>query len=122
MTKGKKEPVVELRSKVRGVTFPEPRTGISRQKIIKRYVKKGTRLWPVVEPNNPVDVNAVGLWVTGGCLVLWRHYHIGYLVKKRAETVAFLLREKEPVEIIVSSVTGSTRQKQTRGVNIVIRY
>jgi hypothetical protein len=107
-------------TKVRGVTFKCPLTGIDRQKIIKRYVHPGDSLKPVLEPDNPYGSNAIGLWLfvpkpDGSS----ETYHIGYIGSELSSSIAPILREGKHVTITVTDVTG--KGEQTRGVNIALR-
>ena len=107
----------EERTKIKGVTFDDPHTGMNRQEIIRRYVRSGTRLVPRLEPDNPVDPGAVAIWLENED----GQFHLGYLSKERAETVGGMLRAGCDLEATVSGVTGGVAGKPTLGVNIVIR-
>ena len=112
----------EKRTKISGVTYKCPHTKKPRQRIIKRHVRPGTRLIPQLEPDNPHDPNAIGLWLVKGWFIFRRRYHIGYIPRERARTLAIRMRAGTKLAVIVRNVTGGTRKKRTRGVNIIIRY
>ena len=122
--KRKKQSAKELHTKIRGVTLPEPYTNIPRQKLIKKYVRKGTELIPYWEKDNPKDPLAVALYlVRKPCFICKkRRYHLGYLGGFPGKLAATLIEHKTPFRVIVSSVTGGTRKKPTRGVNLRLIY
>jgi len=112
--------VDEIRTKLRGVTHKEPKTGINRQKLIERYVEPGTRLVPKREPKNRHDPNAVGVWLERKRFLRKKRYHLGYLSRSVAKDVGALLANGHEVTVVVSEVTGGTKEKPTCGVNLVI--
>jgi DNA-dependent RNA polymerase auxiliary subunit epsilon len=118
----KVESYVEENSKISGVTHTDPQSGKPRQQLIKDYLRPGTRLEPILEPDNAYDPNAIGLWITVKKFLSEKRYHIGYINKIRAEHLAAKMRSGMKVNVIVTEITGGTRDKPTRGVNIAIRY
>lgn len=112
----------EIRTKISGVTHDDPHTGINRQRIIKKYIRRGTKLIPKCEPDNPYDANAVGLWLKRkkfpGLKTRW--HHIGYLNQKRARQCTDFMKQGYVPKVKVTEVTGGRRRKRTRGVNIII--
>jgi hypothetical protein len=114
---------VEIKTKISGVTHDDPRSGINRQKLIKKYVRSGMRLKAQREPENPYDPDAVMLILErrGLLRLRKRRFHLGYLPRLRAAMVSDYLKKRKPVEVVVLDVTGGTRKKKTRGVNVVIR-
>lgn len=109
---------IEIRSKIAGVTHEEPHTGIPRQKIIKRHLRPGTKLTAIPEPDNPYGDNAIGLWVR----VKRKRYHLGYFTSRISEHMADVIAAGAQLDITVKEITGGTRGKDTRGVNIYVRY
>ena len=112
----------EFHTKVTGVTFDDPHSGLNRQEIIAAHVRPGMRVHLRPEPDNPVDALAVGVWVSVGGLLRRRDYQIGYLFQERAREVRALLQDGHGVDAKVTDVTGGTRDKPTYGVNLVIRW
>ena len=109
----------EIRTKIADVTHKDPHSGISRQVLIEKYVHAGTRLIPKIEPDNPVDPEAVALWLERPeCN---ERYHLGYLRRGRSAEVAPLIASGQPITVIVSEVTGGIQGKPTRGVNLLIQ-
>ena len=108
----------KIKTKVAGVTFE------GRQKIIKKHVRAGKSLQLIREPNNPHSRkgNATGIWIVAkkGLFGGQQHLQIGYLNSDLAEEIAPLLDAKWRYSCYVSAVTGGTRQKKTRGVNVHI--
>lgn len=113
----------EIKTKIAGVTYKDPKSGKSRQDIIRRYVRPGKRLIAKREPRNKHGKgHAVGLWlVERGCLFK-RKFHLGYIPSDKSENISKVLKAKVPVEVIVRQVWGGTKSKPARGVGITIRY
>ena len=98
-----------IRSKISGVTFPNP-DGSDRQAIIRRHVRDGMSLRAIPEPKNPRDKHAVGLWVLAGRR--WRQ--IGYIGSELAHDL-----RGESLQVNVLERTGGGRG-MSYGVNIEI--
>lgn len=112
----------EIRTKVSGVTYADPRSKINRQDLIRQYMTTDTALELKREPRNPHDANAVGVWlVRRGCLGKKR-FHIGYIHRDQAAQVAALMDSGRKVMAMVSAVTGGVGEKRTLGINVVLRY
>src|SRR5271154_3656789 len=79
-----------IRSKIVGVTFDNP-DGTSRQVIIDRYCDAGMTLKVRPEPNNPVQENALGLWVQRHGLFGSRSFQVGYVRSELADEFRELL-------------------------------
>jgi len=114
--------VEEIRTRIAGVTYNDPRSGLNRQDIIRRYVYPGIRLIPQREPGNPHDGHAVKLILEVKRLFGKKRFHLGYIPRDFSENIDKALRKKIPVEVIVTRVTGGTPDKPHRGVSILIRY
>lgn len=108
----------EFHSKVAGVTYSCPQTGVPRQEIIRKYLKRGTALVPITEPDNPHSDTAVALWL--------RHdgtdYHVGYVRDETSEEVFAALQQGKDVSVLVTEVTGGSGSKKTLGANILIAW
>jgi len=111
----------QIRSKVSGVTYADPISGRARQDIIKQHLVKGMRLVAELEPDNPYGENAVML-IACPKGRRERQFHIGYIGSRVSDVVAKALREGEDVRVTVTDMTGGTRSKKTRGVNILIEW
>lgn len=118
----------EIHTKVAGVTYKDPRSGIDRQWLIQKYIHPGTKLRPQLEPDNPHDPNAIKLWLEVSKKLLFKllsgrnlWFHIGYIQSDLAQNLAPILRDGQPVTITILEITGGTKCKPTRGLNIVIR-
>ena len=72
--------------------------------------------------DNPHDPNAVALWLEVKKFLKAERYHLGYVPASRAKYLAPKLRAGVKVSVTVTDVTGGTKEKPTRGVNVVIRY
>lgn len=102
----------EIKTKIAGVTHD------NRQRIIKEYVRAGQPLLLLRELDNPVDPDAVAVWLPLGK----KRHQLGYLSADRAEIIAPLLDDGWSAEAVVQAVTGGTLEKPTRGVNIIIKF
>ena len=122
MAKAKLVSYSEITTKISGVTHDDPSTGANRQALIKTYVKPGMELTPKAEPTNEYDPNAVSLWFKTRILLIPRNVHIGYINKTHNAYISQKLRSGEKVTVVVTEVTGGTKDKPTRGVNISIRW
>lgn len=109
----------QINSKIVGVTYDDPRSGMNRQKIIRTFVKPGSKLEARLEPDNEHDPNAVALWFSKRILWEKSEYHLGYMTKTVNKRMAELLREGKKLKIKVKEVTN---QESTIGVNIVIDF
>ncbi|MEX2650320.1 MAG: HIRAN domain-containing protein [Alphaproteobacteria bacterium] len=101
----------EIRTKVVGVTKPNPR-GRPRQMVIAELTA-GDQLALARDPNNPHDPNAVMVFTRAG-------EQIGYLRTELAADLAPVMDAGHRWGAEVLEVTGGTRHKPTRGVNIRI--
>jgi hypothetical protein len=108
-----------IHSKVRGVTHDNPDKK-NRQAIIKKHVKVGLPLTARREPNNPVDKNAIGLWVEIKGLLSRGESQIGYISSELAEELSHFMMKGGRLEIKVTDVTGGGRD-ESLGVNIEIK-
>lgn len=112
----------EIKTKISGVTFPDPASGLNRQEVIGRFVRPGTRLELRLETNEHAEGNiAVGVWMKRGC-VRRREFHVGYLNEQRKREFQPALAKGVGYTATVLDVTGGTKQEPTRGVNVVIRW
>lgn len=113
----------KIRSKIRGLTYPDPSTGEPRQTVVKKFVRPGMKLIPIYEPDNPHGSNAIGLWLyrplPDGKTV---QHHLGYIGSDLSSTVGPILRSGQPMTITVTEITGGNKEQPTRGVNILIEY
>lgn len=107
-----------FKTKVAGVTFPCPNTGVSRQQIIRDHVRVGGWLNAVAEPKNEHSSTAVGLLVPG------TRYHVGYLSEKVSPEVFLALVDRKQVRVRVIHVTGARERQdvETSGVNIEVSW
>lgn len=113
---------IEINTKISGVTHEDPHNGVNRQLIIEKMVEPGLALELRPEPDNPYDPNAVAVWFHRRVLLAGKDWHLGYLNPSRAKQVLMLLAEGKKLTATVTEVTGGTKEKPDRGVNIVIRY
>lgn len=111
-----------ISSKIVGVTYDDPRSGLNRQKIIRTFVKPGSQLEARLESDNEFDPNAVALWFSKRVLFQKSEYHLGYMTKTINERMAGLLREGRKLDIRVKELTGGTKEEPSIGVNIVISF
>jgi len=114
---------IEIPSKVAGTTHKDPMSGKSRQELIRRYVRPGTLLIVEREPDNPYgEGHAVKLILERKGRLRRKRYHLGYVTKRAAPEVDAALRAGKRVDVIVMDVTGGTKEKPSRGVNVMIRW
>lgn len=73
--------------------------GSDRASIIRKYVREGTKVFLVREPDNKYDPNAVAVYITtGGLFGLGaRKKQIGYIKAKRANVIAKKLDAGESI-------------------------
>ena len=106
---------IQLKTKVVGVTF-DNEDGTDRQ----RYVKKcrvDDQLFLLPEPNNPHDHYAVAVYRKSW----WGHYQqIGYLGRHISPDVSEHISSGGTALAQIINLTGGTRDKPARGVNIVV--
>ena len=99
-------------SKVVGVTFDNA-DGSSRQQIIRTHCRAGMQLELRAEPDNPRDPGAAALWTP--------HGQVGYIESGRlADDLLRYQDDGRLVGIHVTAITGGTKAKPTRGLNIEI--
>lgn len=123
MEKFKVEPIQEIHTKIRGVTYDDPASGVNRQDIIRAFVKPGTKLELRPEATNPVDSEAIAVWLRNKSLLMGKkEYHLGYLSHELAHEMRTHLAQGIQPVVTVLGVTGGTKEQPTRGVNIVIRF
>lgn len=108
--------VAAIPTKIAGVTFADPATGINRQEIIRNYVRSGDPLRIALDDDIPGHPEAVAIWFDRN----GTQYHIGYLYHVQAVRVRKALQRGDNVEAMVKDVTGGTDDSPTLGVNIVI--
>jgi hypothetical protein len=104
-------------SKIAGVSFNNP-DGSSRQEIIKKYGKAGSDLVVMPDISNPVDRNALGLWINIGKNQLKQ---LGYISHDLSPEIRKEQAAGHRVAIEISEITGGTKSKTTYGVNIRVK-
>jgi hypothetical protein len=111
-----------IRSKVAGVSFPNP-DGSSRQRIIRKLCRAGTTLRVRLEPQNRYGENAIGLWVLGRWLLMFpTEYQIGYINEELATGLRRDIDDGCSISVRILDVTGGGWfRKRFYGVNIEIR-
>jgi hypothetical protein len=102
---------VPFYSKIAGVSHKN-RDGSSRQTIIRRC-RIGEPLRFQCEPDNPVDPKAVAILRADG-------EQVGYLEARAAAELHRELASGEQIPCYITDLTGGTRDKPARGVNIYI--
>jgi hypothetical protein len=105
----------EIKTKLVGVTRGD------RQKLIKKHANSGLAVELVPEPKNPVNPKAVAVYLKQ--VRRFRRdkkHHLGYLTDERAELIQDYWQKGRAVTAIITDVTGGTKGKETRGVNILI--
>lgn len=106
---------MEFNSKVVGVTYKNE-DGTSGQKYIKKC-RNEEQLYLLDEPDNPHDPYAVAVYRKSW----WGNYQqIGYLGRHISPDVSEHLSSGGIALAQITSLTGGTRNKPTRGVNILI--
>jgi hypothetical protein len=105
----------EIRTKIVGVSHGD------RQKLIKKHARPGLPVELVPEPKNPVNPRAVAVYVKQVRRFRRdKQHHLGYLTDERAELIQDYWQKKRNVTAIITDVTGGTKGKETRGVNILV--
>lgn len=105
-----------IHSKIRGVTQQND-DGISRQKIIKKYVESDTLLMLERERSNRYDPNAIAVHALIDDDNFDSDDTIGYLSKELAEELAPVLDSGGDISCYATEVTGGTGG-DSLGVNI----
>ena len=104
-------------SKVAGVSFIDDVSGKPRQEIIKKYVRRGMELIPYVEKaNRATGEPAFALWFKKGR----NWYHLGYVGGRTGDELMSAWACGLTVRIITNEITGGTKEKETRGINLVV--
>jgi hypothetical protein len=98
-------------SKIAGVSHLN-KDGTSRQLILEQ-VQQFENLLMRPEPDNPVDPEAVMLVRASG-------QQVGYLEARVAHETTSRVRSGEMWGVMVTEVTGGTREQPTRGANIAM--
>lgn len=106
-------------SKVAGVAHKNP-DGKDRQEIIKKHCKPGMDLILKREIENPYDSHATGVWIKAKSLFSSSEFQIGYLNRMVAKEVAEHIDSGGKARAKITTITGDTKGKKTRGVNIEI--
>ena len=107
-------------SKVAGVSHENP-NGSSRQAYIKYYCEPGKELVIKRELDNPYDSHTISVWVTHKAwLRPEKEFQIGYLNRQVAKEVAEHIDPGGTAKVKIKNLTGGTRDKKTRGVNIEV--
>lgn len=92
-------------SEVAGVTDSNS-DGTDRQTIITRYARRGVRIIPRREPNNPDDPNAIGLWIgTRKWFILPAKAQIGYVNAVDADRLSSHMDDGGGLRIRVTQIT-----------------
>lgn len=105
-------------SKIAGVSFSNE-DGTSRQKLINAHCRPGMPLGLQREPNNTYDRNAVSVWIWARSFLFFsKAFQIGYLNSDIAQEIATHMDRGGRAAGVITAVTGGTRDKPTRGVNI----
>lgn len=108
-------------SKISGTSHKNS-DGSDRQDYIKRYVKAGDDLVLAPEPYNPVSPAAIALFVlreTGTLRKSREALQLGYVAGELAPEIHRMWADGKRVRVAVSEVTGGTRDKPSRGVNLL---
>jgi len=110
----KNAPSGVFHSKVRGVSHKNS-DGTSRQKIIKNHCKYAQRVFFKREPDNPVDKNAVAIFIEHR----GKRMQIGYVSEDLAEEIGEHIDQK-PLAAYISKVTGGEDGQRNVGVNFFV--
>lgn len=90
----------------------------------QKYIHFCTLGMPLIlkpEPENPYDPNAIGVWIKATALFFFTaEVQLGYLPAEIAKEISGHLKRGGAVRGEISSITGGTKGKPTRGVNILI--
>jgi hypothetical protein len=105
-----------IKSKVVGVTFDNP-DGTSRQEIIARHCAAGMELEVRPEPDNPVQEDALGVWVRTHGLLGSKGFQVGYVRSELADEFREMLEDGWQISGHILEVTGGGWGKNF-GVNI----
>ncbi len=106
------------RTKVVGVTHRNE-DGSERQELVARHCRPGITAFLVHENDNPVDPNAVAVYVSVGGILRSRRVMIGYLKSELAAALVAELRAGASASTTVTAVTGGG-DGMNRGVNLLI--
>jgi len=84
---------------VRGVTFTDEESGQDRQAFIRSLPDEPFVLQPKLEPDNPYDPNAIGLWVTRETSDGSPTCRVGYISRELAAKLAPLMRAGQELHV-----------------------
>ena len=99
-------------TKVAGVSHANP-DGTPRQSLIKNRCRVGDEVRLAPEPGNPHDRDAIAVHhATGG--------QLGYLSAELAASLRRDVKAGRRLRGVISDVTGGTRDRPTRGVNLLV--
>lgn len=96
--------------------------GSDRQEYVKRYARAGEELLMVPEPYNAHSPAAIALFVVreAGMMKKTKEaFQLGYVSGELAPKLHQLWADGKRVKVFVSEVTGGTREKPNRGVNLL---
>jgi len=102
----------KIKTHVHGVSHGD------RQELIRRFCRGGTQITLKREPDNPYGHEAIGVWVKGKGFIFSSDVQIGYIASDLAKRLAPIMDAGGKMAGKVLNITGGTRDKQTRGVNI----
>ena len=91
-----------ITSIVKGVTFADEESGQDRQAFIRSLPDAPFVLQPKLEPDNPYDANAIGLWVTRETGDGSRTCRVGYISRDLSADLAPRMRAGQ--ELLVTGV------------------
>ena len=101
---------IENKSKIKKIILHSKIAGTSFCDINKLNIKKGDKLILRREPNNEFDKNAIR--------IMWGVEKIGYIKKYLAKDMAYAMDQGKYYKCFVANVTGGTKNKENKGINI----
>lgn len=105
-------------TKLVGVTHDCP-NGTNRQRVIRKYVKEGQRVFLIREPDNQFDPDAIAAWIVHKGFFKNTKYHIGYISSSISCDLSGEIDRGKRATAQVKEVTGGTGGRPF-GVNIEV--
>lgn len=95
--------------------------GISHYQKYVYFCRPGAPLILKPEPLNQFDPNAVAVWIMARSLIIFKsEVQLGYLNADIAQEISSHMQQGGHVTAVITEVTGGTKMKPIKGVNILI--
>jgi len=109
-----------ITSIVKGVTFADEESGQDRQAFIGTLPDEPFVLQPKLEPDNPYDANAIGLWVTRETGDGPQACRVGHISRDLSADLAARMRAGETLRVQGFKENAVIRGQPIVGIRIAI--